>query len=50
MWVVGFVTGWIPVVGALVGIVLRLIGIVVDVYAIAGIVLSVLNYCGMLKN
>ena len=50
MWVVGLITGWIPVVGTLVGIVWRLLGAIVDIYALAGIVLSVLNYCGMLKN
>lgn len=50
MWLVGFVTGWIPVVRTLVGWVLRPVGFVVDAYALVGIVLTVLNYLGVLKN
>ena len=42
IWVAGFVTGWIPAVGALVGWILRIVGIVVDVYVVVGIVLSIL--------
>ena len=45
IWLAGFVTGWIPVLGMLVGWVLRVIGILVDVYVIAGIVLQILVFC-----
>ena len=50
IWAVGFITGWIPVVGTVVGWVLRLLGFIVDAYALIGIVVSVLNYCGVLKD
>ncbi len=49
IWVAGFVTGWIPAVGALVGWALRIVGIVVDVYVVIGIVLSVLRALNIIK-
>ena len=33
----GLLTGWIPLVGAVVGWALRIVGILVDVYVLAGI-------------
>ena len=42
MWAAGFVTGWIPVVGAVVNWVLRIIATVVSVYVIAGIIVTIL--------
>ena len=44
------ITGWIPVVGALVGIILKLIGALVDVYVLAGIVIQVLVYTKVIKD
>lgn len=45
----GLLTG-IPVVGALLAIVLRVVGVVVDLYVLAGIILGILEYCGALKE
>jgi len=49
IWVAGFVTGWLPAVGALVGWALRIVGILVDVYVVVGIVLSILITLKMIK-
>lgn len=38
----GAITGWIPVVGTLIGWALRIVGIVVDIYVVGGIVVSIL--------
>ena len=39
----GAITGWIPVVGTLVGWALRIVGIIVDIYVVGGIVVCNLN-------
>lgn len=49
IWLVGFLTGWVPLLGSLVGLILKLIGILVDVYAVAGIVIAILCYLNILK-
>ena len=41
----GMVTGWIPGVGGLIGWALRIVGILVEVYVVAGIVIQVLAFC-----
>ena len=43
-WVIGTLLGWIPLVGFIVGLVLQIAGILIDVYAIGGIVLTLLVY------
>lgn len=48
-WVVGSLLGWIPVVGALVGLVLKIVGTIVDVYAIGGVILTLLVYFKVIK-
>lgn len=48
-FVVGTLLGWIPVVGLIVGLVLKVAGTIVDVYAIGGIVLTLLVYFKVLK-
>lgn len=48
-WLVGTLLGWIPVVGFIVGLVLKIAGTIVDVYAIGGIVLTLLVYFKVLK-
>lgn len=45
----GVLTGWIPLIGALVGVLCRAVGAVVDLYALAGIVIAILVYCKVLK-
>ena len=49
IWVAGLLTG-IPVVGTVLALVLRVVGGLVDLYVIAGIVIEILEYCGVLKN
>ena len=49
IWVAGLLTG-IPVLGALLAIVLRVIGSLVDVYVIAGIVIQVLVFVKVIKE
>ena len=46
----GLITGWIPVIGAIVGLVLKLAGALVDVYVVAGIVIQVLVYTKVIKE
>ena len=48
-WVVGTLLGWIPVVGLLVGLILKIAGTIVDVYAIAGVVLTLLVFFKVIK-
>ena len=48
-WVVGTLLGWIPLVGFLVGLVLKIAGTIVDVYAIGGVVLTLLVYFKVIK-
>ena len=53
IWVGGFVAellSFLPIVGALLGWVLRIVGIVVDLYIIAGIVLEILVYCKVINE
>lgn len=45
-----FITGWIPVVGILVALVLGVVGGVIELYSLIGIVLSVLVYLDVLKD
>ncbi len=49
IWLAGMIIGWIPVVGALVGWVLRLVGSLIDVYVVAGIVIQVLVFAKVIK-
>ena len=46
---VGLITGWIPVLGTVIGWVLGVIGTVIEVYCVIGIVLLVLDYLKVLK-
>ena len=48
-FVVGALLGWIPLVGFIVGLVLKIAGTIVDVYAIGGVVLTLLVYFKVLK-
>ena len=45
----GLLTGWIPVVGAILGWVLGLLGGLVELYVVAGIVIEVLVFAKVLK-
>jgi hypothetical protein len=46
----GLVTGWIPVLGKLVGWVLGIVGALVDVYVVAGIVIQILVFAKIIKD
>lgn len=43
------ITGWIPVLGTLLGIIFKILGTAVGIYTLAGIVMSVLVYNNMLR-
>lgn len=45
----GILTGWIPVVGAIVGWALRIISIIVDVYVVCGIIVAILLALKVIK-
>lgn len=45
----GTLTGWIPVVGTVVGWILRVLGGIIDVYVTVGIVLQILAFTKVLK-
>lgn len=47
--IAGLFTG-IPVLGAILGIVLRAIGAIIDLYVVAGIVIEVLLFAKVLKD
>ena len=46
----GLLTGWIPVLGAIIGVVLGLLGSRVSVYCVAGIVIRFLTYFNVIKD
>ena len=46
---IGLISGWIPVLGAIIGWILGAIGTVIEVYCVIGIVLSILDYLKVLK-
>ena len=50
IWLAGAVTGWIPLLGALVGWVLGILGSLFEVYVIAGIVVLILVYLKVIKD
>ena len=45
----GMLTGWIPVLGAIIGWALGIVGTLVSAYCLVGGVLSVLDYLKVLK-
>ncbi len=47
--VAGLITGWIPVLGAIVGLLLSIVGGAVELYVLIGIILLVLDYLKVLK-
>ena len=46
---IGLVSGWIPVLGALIGWILGAVGSVIEVYCVIGITLAVLDFLKLLK-
>ena len=49
LWLATALTGWIPVVGALIGIIVGIIGSAVELYSLIGIVLAILVFVDVLK-
>lgn len=49
IWLSTALTGWIPVVGGLIGWILGIVSALVDLYAVAGIVIAVLVTLKILK-
>lgn len=49
IWLATLLTGWIPVIGAILGWVLGIAGTLVEIYVIAGIVVSILLKLDVLK-
>lgn len=50
LWLATAITAWIPVVGALVGTILGIVGGVIELYSLIGIVLSILVFADVLKD
>lgn len=50
LWLATALTAWVPVVGFLVGIIVGIVGSVVELYSLIGVVLSVLVYLDVLKD
>ena len=50
IWLASLITGWIPLAGALIGWLLRVIGTLIEVYVTAGIVIQILVFCKVIKE
>ena len=50
IWLATLLGGWIPVIGAIFGWALGVVGTLVDVYCIAGIVIQILVFAKVLKD
>lgn len=44
------IVGWIPVIGAIIGWALGLIGSLIGLYVLAGIIIQILAYCKVFKD
>ena len=49
IWLASLLTGWIPVVGAIIGWVLGIAATLVEVYVVAGIIIAILVKVKVLK-
>ena len=49
IWLATLITGWIPVIGALIGWALGLVGSLVELYVVAGVVILILVFAKVLK-
>lgn len=49
IWLAGLITGWIPVVGAIVGWVLRIAGGLIDLWVLVGIIVQILVFAKVIK-
>ena len=44
------IVGWIPFAGAIIGGLLGILGSLIDLYALAGIIIAILTYTKVIKN
>lgn len=49
LWLASALTSWIPVLGALIGIIVSLLGSLLELYCVIGLVLTVLVFLDILK-
>ena len=49
IWLSTALTGWIPVVGAIIGWVLGIVSTIIEIYVIAGIIVSILRKVDVIK-
>ena len=50
LWLATALTGWIPVIGWLIGVIVGIVGGAVELYSLIGIVLSILVFLDVLKD
>ena len=50
LWLATALTGWIPVVGWLIGTIVGVLGGVIELYTVIGIILSILVFLDILKD
>ena len=50
IWLAGAITGWIPVLGGIIGWVLGILGSLFEIYVVAGIVVLLLVYLKVIKD
>ena len=49
IWLSTALTGWIPVIGTIIGWVLGIVSTIVEIYVIAGIIVSILRKLDIIK-
>ena len=49
IWLSTALTGWIPVIGAIIGWVLGIVSTIIEIYVIAGIIVSILRKVDVIK-
>ena len=50
IWLATAITGWVPVVGALIGWILGIVSSLLGLYCLVSIILSILAYAKVLKD
>ena len=50
LWLASALTGWIPLIGSLIGVLVGIVGGAVELYSLIGIVLSILVFVDVLKD
>ena len=48
-WLIGTLLGWIPLIGIVVGLILKIAGFIVNAYALVGVIFTLLVYFKVLK-